>query len=66
MFLFKYGVGNLQESSVLKNESLNLCKVIQKILNEQNEAYLDYIKNEEAAIFKKKFNEELEKFLSTL
>ena len=52
MFLIKNDNGLLQEYGVLKKDINHLCLELKNILMEQNEDYLDYIRNEEESFMK--------------
>ena len=53
MFLIDNDVDLLLERGYLKNDINGLCLEFKKILLEQNEDYLDYIKDQEQAIIEK-------------
>ena len=57
MFLIKNDFEFVHEGGCLKNDKNRLCLEFQKKLNEQNEDYLDYIKNDEESLIKKISNE---------
>ena len=54
MFLIKNEVALLHERGFSKINIVRLCKEFNKILNEQIEEYLDYIRNEEESFIEKK------------
>ena len=56
MFLFKDDDDFLPEWEFLKDDILRLNLEFKNILMEQNEEYLDYIKNEEESIVEKLLN----------
>ena len=61
MFLVKKDVDLLNECGFLKNDVSSFCLEFEEILLEQNEDYLNYVKNEEEAIIGK-FLKKLECF----
>ena len=56
IFLIKNDNDLLTESGFLKDDINRLNKEFKKILIEQNEEYLDYIKNEEESIVERFLN----------
>ena len=50
MFLFKNNVDLLIECGFSKNDVKRLYEELVKMLNEQNEDYLDYIKGQEKSV----------------
>ena len=56
MFLIKNDVDFLLECGFLKNDINRLNKVFKNFLVEQNEEYLDSIKNQEESIIEKILN----------
>ena len=53
MFLIKNDNDLLNECGFLKDDINRLCKEFKTILIEQNEEYLDYIKDEEEAVIER-------------
>ena len=56
LFLFKNDSGLLTECGLLKNDIIRVCKEFKKILIEQNEKNLDYIKKEKESNIEKILN----------
>ena len=50
MFLLRSAVDLLNECGFLKNDINHVCMEFEKVLIEQNEDYLDYIKGQEEPI----------------
>ena len=56
----------LEECGFLKSDINHLIKEFKSILMEQNEEYLDHIKNQEEIIIKKILNKQMEQYFSNL
>ena len=57
MFLIKSDADLLRECGFLKSDTTPLDNECKSILMEQNEEYLEYIKNEEESIIERTLNE---------
>ena len=66
MFLIKNDNALLTECGFLKNDINRLNLDFKKNLIEQNEEYLDYIKNEEETIIEKNLKKLMEAYFSTM
>ena len=66
MFLIKKDNDMLTEFRFLKDDKKYLCKEFKNILLEQNEQYLDYIKNEEKSITEKIANKQMDQYFAVM
>ena len=66
LFLIKNDKDILKECWLLKSDINRICLEFKNILIEQNEEYLDYIKNEEESIIERILNKQMENDINRL
>ena len=66
LFLIKNDVDSINECGYLKIDFNHVCLEFKKTSTEQNEAYSDFIENEEESIVEMILNKQMESYLSTM